>query len=110
MKKGVLVVVLWVVCTGLGIASEEGGAIFKSQGCMACHRPQASSPVNPSLVEIAQAYQGQSDRLAEYLKGLADPIVRPDKAHLMRRYLEKTRMLSDEARKAMAEFILGHQE
>jgi cytochrome c551/c552 len=109
MKQLLLIIGVLVIGTVSVIASQQGEMIFKSQGCVSCHRPASSSKVNPSLSEIAQAYKGRPDRLADYLKGVSEPIVRPERARMMERYLEKTRMLSDEERKAVAEFIMGHQ-
>ena len=109
MKQLLPSIFLLFMGAALGIASEQGEMIFKSQGCMACHRPASSSKVNPSLSEIAQAYKSRPDRLIDYLSGSSEPIVRPEKAQMMQRYLEKTRMLSDAQRRAVAEFIMSHQ-
>jgi cytochrome c551/c552 len=101
------------VCIGLilaavNVAAEDGEAIFKAQGCISCHRPTSSSKVNPSLADIAQAYQGKEDQLLIYLKGEGDPIVKPEKAGMMKRHLKKTEALSDPDRKALAEYLLSH--
>jgi cytochrome c len=108
MKSLTLLAVLCLAAAVAAEAAEDGQSIFKSNGCMSCHRPESSSKVNPSLSEIAQAYQGKSNQLADYLSGAADPIVRPERAAMMKRYLEKTRAMSAEERKALAEFILSH--
>ena len=64
--------------------------IFKSQGCMSCHKKESTSKVNPSLTDIATAYQGKEEQLIKYLKGESEAIVRPEKANLMKRHIEKT--------------------
>jgi cytochrome c len=88
--------------------ADDGEAIFKSQGCMSCHKKEGTSKVNPSLTEISQAYQGKEEQLNKYLKGESDAIVRPEKSNLMKRKIEKTKNLSDADRKALADFILSH--
>ena len=108
MKALTLMAVLCLAAAVAAGAAEDGQGLFKSNGCMSCHRPESSSKVNPSLGEIAKAYQGKTNQLADYLAGAADPIVRPERAAMMKRYLEKTRAMSDQERKALAEFIMSH--
>ena len=86
----------------------DGEAIFKSQGCISCHRKESHSKVNPSLSEISQAYQGKENQLIKYLKGESDAIVRPEKSNLMKGKIEKMKNLPDADRKALADFILSH--
>jgi len=43
------------------------------------------------------------------LKGESESIVRPQKARLMKRYIEKTKKLSDADRNALADFLLRQQ-
>ena len=88
--------------------ADEGETIFKSQGCMSCHKKESTSKVNPSLTEISQAYQGKEEQLIKYLKGESEAIVRPEKSNLMKRKIEKTKNLSEADRKALADFILSH--
>ena len=59
---------LWTIsaiCTvALGTAlADEGEPIYKSQGCISCHKKESASKVNPSLTEISQAYQGKEEQL-----------------------------------------------
>ena len=89
--------------------AEEGEAIFKSQGCISCHTKAGASKVNPSLTEISQAYQGKEEQLVKYLKGESEAIVRPEKADLMKRQIEKTKALSDSDRKNLADYLLRQQ-
>ena len=106
MKK-VIVMFITVFCfTAPALAAEQGESLFKSQGCTACHRPEGSSKVNPSLTEIAQMYQGKESQLTQYLNGEAEAIVKPDKAGMMKRHIEKTKLLSDADRKSIAGFIM----
>ena len=65
--------------------------------------------MNPSLTEISQAYLGKEEQLVKYLKGVSEAIVRPEKSNLMKLKIEKTKMLSEADRKALADYILSHQ-
>ncbi len=89
--------------------ADEGEAIFKSLGCISCHKKESTSKVNPSLTEISQAYQGKEEQLIKYLKGESEPIVRPEKASLMKRKIEKTKSLSDADLKALIDYLLHQQ-
>jgi len=89
--------------------ADEGEAIFKSQGCISCHKKESTSKVNPSLTEISQAYQGKEEQLIKYLKGESEPIVRPEKADLMKRQIEKTKKLPDADLKALAGYLVRQQ-
>ena len=86
----------------------DGEAIFKSMGCMSCHKKEGTSRINPTLTEISQAYQGKEAQLIQYLKGESEAIVRPAKSNLMKSKIAKTKNLSDADRKALADFILSH--
>jgi cytochrome c len=91
------------------VRAEDGEAIFKSQGCTVCHKKESHSKVNPSLTEIAKAYQGQPEQLVKFLNGDSEAIVRPQKAGMMKRYIKRTKALSEADRKALADYILGQQ-
>jgi cytochrome c551/c552 len=108
MKQLGVLVLVGIVLVAVSVAAEEGGAVFESQRCSTCHKPD-SSTANPSLKEIAQVYHGKEDQLINYLKGEAKPIVNMGKANMMKRALEKTKALSDADRKALAGFIMGHE-
>jgi cytochrome c len=100
-----------VVCIfSINIAlADQGETVFKSQGCTVCHKNKSSSKVNPSLTEIASAYQGKEEQLVKYLKGESQAIVRPEKANLMKRHIEKTKRLSEADLKALVDFLLRQQ-
>ncbi len=105
---------IWFFCLACMVSASpawaggDGESIFKAQGCTSCHRPDKSTKVNPSLADIARSYQNQSDQLVRYLNGEADAIVKPDKANMMKRYIERTKSLSDAERKALADYIMGY--
>lgn len=110
MKKFTVVIFAVFCFTASALAAEQGEALFNSQGCTSCHRPESSSKVNPSLKDIAQMYRGKENRLLQYLNGEAEAIVKPERANMMKRYIEKTKQLDDTGRKSIADFIMTHAE
>lgn len=108
MQKVTLIVLGILLIAPCGFGAENGETLFKAMGCMSCHHPQKSSRINPSIADIAQAYQGKKQQLVGYLNGQADAIVKPEKAALMKRHVKKTQALTDEERTTLADFILGH--
>lgn len=105
---------IWIISAVCMVAmntarADEGETIFKSQGCISCHKKESTSRVNPSLTEISTAYQGKEEQLIKYLKGESEAIVRPEKANLMKRHIEKTKMLSEVDLKALVDFLLRQQ-
>jgi len=90
---------LWAAKTG-------GEATFQSLRCNTCHKPDRRS-AGPSLPEIAKAYNGQQQRLAQYLKGESEPLIDLGKGQVMERKLEKTKEISDAERKDLADYILS---
>jgi cytochrome c len=86
--------------------ADQGEDTFKTMRCGTCHRTETGT--TPSLKDIAGAYQGKGGRLIGYLKGEGPAIINPEKAGSMKRYIEKTKALSDEERKALADFIMVH--
>ena len=90
------------------ISADEGETIFKSNGCRACHKPDTSPAGRPSLKEISEAYKGNDKQLHEYFKGESEPIITPAKASAMKRYIEKTKALSDADRKLLVDYLLKH--
>jgi cytochrome c551/c552 len=109
MKKVPFMVLGIMLLVSLCFGAEGGESLFKSLGCMSCHHPERPSKVNPSLMDIAQAYQGKQQQLAGYLNGQGAAMVKPEKAGMMKRYVEKTKALTDPERAALADFILGHK-
>ena len=109
MKKIPLVLLAVVFFATLDVGAETGESLFRALGCTSCHRAEKSSSINPSLVDIARAYQGKDQQLMGYLNGQGDAIVKPEKAAMMKRFVEKTKTLEEPERAALAAFILGHQ-
>lgn len=109
MKKMFLcVVVTGFLFLSAAVSADEGESIFKSNKCSACHKPETTSAGRPSLKEIAQAYHGKEKQLDDYFKGGSEPIIAPAKAGSMKRYIERTKALSDADRKLLVEYLLKH--
>jgi cytochrome c len=107
MKKLIFSVIAMLVLASVGFAGDHGEAVFEAQRCGVCHKPDTGK-MNLSLREIAEAYQGKEEQLIKYLKGEAEPMIRPEKADMMKRSVEKTKGLTDEERRALAVFMLGY--
>jgi cytochrome c551/c552 len=110
MKPFVLMSLIACGCLILGTmlwAADTGGeASFQSLRCHTCHKPDRRS-AGPSLPEIAKAYNGQQQRLVQYLKGETGPLMDLGKRQVMERKLEKTKEISDGERKDLADYILS---
>ena len=107
MKKLMATAVLGLAVTVTGSMAADGGALFKSKGCAACHQATVDT-VGPSLKKIAQAYKGKESELVKFLKGEAKPIVDPAKFGIMKPQLNATKSMSDDELKAMADFMMKH--
>jgi cytochrome c551/c552 len=98
MKKFCLVLLVASLWLAVNVRAENpGGKVFESLGCGVCHKSEASETF-PSLKQMTQAYQAK-----------ANPIMRPEKASRMKRYIEKTKALSDADRQALVDFIMSHK-
>ena len=109
MRYLCLLIAVGFLLFGFEVKAEEGKDIFESLRCANCHKVDRGK-FNPSLKEIARAYKGKESRLQSYLKSEAEPIVKPEKADMMKRHIEKTKALKDEERKALSDFILSHKD
>lgn len=113
MKRFVLTsLIVFLACgslllgTMLWAAEGAGEQIFHSLKCHICHKPDRRS-AGPSLPEIAKAYSGQQERLAQYLNGQAEPLIDLGKQQVMKRKLEKTKEISAGERGDLAGYILS---
>jgi len=104
----ILVIFLCLFFVSALSADEQGEEIFKSKGCIFCHKPGRSSGTIPSLPDLAKAYKGKKEQLIKFFKGEAQSIVKPGRAVTMKRQIEKTKALSDSERTALADFMLSH--
>ncbi len=104
----VFLIFLFLFVTAAFSDTKQGEEIFKSKGCVFCHKQKSTSGTIPSLFELSKAYKGEKDQLIRYFRGEAHPIVRPERAVTMKRQIEKTKALSDSERGDLADFILSH--
>ena len=107
MKNYIFIVVAGLFLIGLNVYAQDGQATFDSLRCGVCHKPDTGTSM-PSLKEIAAAYKGKEDQLVSYFKGDSEPLVSPQKKGIMKVYIEKTKILEDDQRKSLADFILSH--
>lgn len=107
MKYYMLIAVAGLFLIGLNAYAQEGEATFDALRCGVCHRPDTGEAM-PSLKTIAVAYKGKEYQLLSYLKGDSESIVSPQKKGAMKAYIEKTKILEEDQRKALADFILSH--
>jgi cytochrome c551/c552 len=109
MKNFIFIIIVGLVFLAVNVVAEEGKTTFSSLHCGTCHKLDTGK-FNPSLREIAQGYQGKEERLISFFKGESEAIIRPDKGAAMKRYIEKTKALSDSDRKALADYLLSLKE
>ena len=107
MKYLIAIVVAALFLISLNVYAEDGQATFDSLRCGICHKPDTGKTM-PSLKDIAAAYKGKEDQLLDYFKGDSESIVNPQKKGTMKVFIEKTKMLEDDQRKGLADFILSH--
>lgn len=89
-----------------GTGAEEEKPVFESMRCGICHKPDTGK-ANPSLIEIAKAYNKDAEKLMAYLGGETESIINKERSKIMSRYIEKTKALSKEDLKALAEYIIN---
>lgn len=110
MKKATIILLSGVLLVALpAFGAEPGEAVFKSLGCMGCHKPAGKSKTTPSLADIASVYAGKKEQLIDYLIGQRGPIIYPERAGMMNSKIKKTRALADADRTALADFILSYK-
>jgi cytochrome c551/c552 len=110
MRRLLLALVVASLWLAASVGAEHPGKkVFDTLRCGVCHKPEPFKKY-PSLKKVAQAYQGKSEQLVKYLNGEAEAIVEPENTKRMKRYVEKTKALSEADRKILSEFILSHSE
>ena len=82
----------------------SGIGFFNRQGCGVCHK-ETINTIGPSIKEISEAYKGNKQALKEYLRGKRPPIVEPEKASLMIKFIKKTKKFSEEELNAIVEYL-----
>ena len=104
----ILVILLCLFFVSALSANEQGEEIFKSKGCIFCHKQGSSSGTIPSLSELAKAYKGKKEQLIKFFKGETQSIIKPERSATMKRQIEKTKAMSDSERTALTDFMLSH--
>jgi cytochrome c551/c552 len=109
MKKYIVPVLLMIFafCSFSAIAADEK-PVFKALNCGICHKADTGKAF-PSLVEITKAYNGDKEKLINYLQGKGISIVNIEKSNSMEKYIEKTKALSQEELNALADFIISNK-
>ncbi len=83
-----------------------GEELYAKSGCVACHQVDAKV-VGPSIKTIAAAYKGNEEGLINFLKGEGEAIVDPEQAAVMQPQIEVTKVMSDEDRNAITDYIMN---
>ncbi len=86
-------------------AEQSGEELFQAMKCKMCHQPDVKKR-GPSLMTIAKAYP-DTDAMALYFSGKADPIVDPKRAKSMASRLRKIMKLNETDQKALASYLLS---
>ncbi len=82
----------------------SGKTLVRKKACTLCHDP-SKDVVGPSFNAIALKYEGNSEKILEFLEGKRDPIVKPEDFKYMKPVLEQLAKMSDKERKAIAKYI-----
>ncbi|MFC1495530.1 c-type cytochrome [Thermodesulfobacteriota bacterium] len=100
------IMVMMIILHSVEIKAESGETVFESLRCTICHKVDKGKS-NPSLTEIGKAYNGNEEMLISYLQGKSEPLVNKERASVMKRYIEKTKALSQKDIKSLVEYILN---
>jgi len=118
MKKSALILFivgiagLLTLKEGVSEENEKGARLFKERGCGACHdrtKDQSALGLGPSMEQVAEAYEGNEDEMAKFLKGGCDPIVDEARFPIMHGEIVKMKSLSDSEIRALQEYMCGEQ-
>jgi len=114
MKRTIITLsVLLVLAIELGVTAvraepRNGREIFESMKCTKCHHPEKK--VNgPALTTIVKAYENR-ENLLKFFRGETDPIVEPERYITMKPRRRKIGKLSEEEKKALADYFFGFQQ
>ncbi len=109
MRNLVWIVITMVLpaffCASGDSSAGNGETLFASLKCGACHKPDQKATAVP-LTEIAKAYPDQA-KLVSFLKGESPMIIESAKSGMMKGQLKNLAALSDEDKKALADYMLS---
>jgi len=92
--------------SGPGIsAAADGKAVFDSLRCGSCHKPDQKA-AGAALVDIAKAYPDR-EQLVKFFAGETKPVMETGKPGMMRGQMPGLQALSDEDKKALADYIFS---
>ena len=100
--------VLFAFLTGFTPAvagAADGKEVFESLHCHYCHKPDQKSS-GAMLQDIAKTYPDAA-ALVKFFSGEADPLIKTEKPGMMRGQMPRLQALSDEEKKALADYIMG---
>ena len=102
----VIVIALMAFFWATNVSSAGNGEdLFTSLKCGACHKPDVVAKAVP-LTELAKAY-GDEAKLVSFFKGESPMIIESTKSGMMKGQLKNLGALSDEDKKALADYILS---
>ncbi len=101
----IILVILFFCASNIMAGDDDEKTVFKSLKCGICHKVDTGKAY-PSLREIATVYNGDREKLISYLQGKSAAIVNEEKSKTMEKYLEKTKALSDDELKSLAEYMM----
>ena len=97
--------ILFFCASNIMAGNDDEKTVFNTLKCGICHKVDTGKAY-PSLKEIAKAYNGDREKLISYLQGKSAAIVNEAKSRTMEKYLEKTKALSEDEIKSLAEYMM----
>lgn len=87
------------------VGAADGNVVFESLRCHYCHKPDQKSS-GAMLQDIAKTYPDAA-ALVKFFSGEAEPLMKTEKPAMMRGQMPRLQALSDEEKKALADYIMG---
>ena len=88
------------------IKNIDGKALTIQKGCTLCHYPDKKI-IGPSFKDIANIYNGDPEKIFNFLNGNSNPIVDTKEFRYMKPVLNQLKHISKEEKEAIAKFIAG---
>ncbi len=84
----------------------DGKELIVKKGCTLCHHP-VKKIIGPAFKDIASKYNGNAEKILNFLEGKAQPIVHPEEFQYMKPVLSQMKHATKEERTALAKYIAG---
>ncbi len=84
----------------------DGKGLTVKKGCTLCHHP-VKKIVGPAFKDISSKYNGNAEKILNFLEGKAQPIVHPEEFQYMKPVLSQLKHATKEERIALAKYIAG---